>query len=130
MKTTSYNPEKEIKAGIWIALLTIAIFTTVKVKELQINEKYSDPGIITENISTGFPALPLLDAKLIEEPAAAANSTANKANEKVEKELALQLKSWMDDNAYWSAEANASEQELASQIKSWINDGAYWSTDN
>ena len=132
MKTLSYHTASEIKVGIWIALFTVAIFTTVKVKELQLNEPTFIETMNTEHVEVShnsFPALPAADAKLIEEPMestgkqAIANAASNNGQE-----LALQLRSWVESSAYWSDEI-AEEEELALQMKTWMNDGTYWSRD-
>lgn len=132
MKTTSYNAAKEISLAIWFAVLTITIFTTIKVRDLQLNEVKNGnqmSTLRTEKNKQSFPAFEVADAKLVEEPLAHYQTAINSSNDKSVKELALQMESWMNGKAYWADEATGSyeQQELAQQMKVWINTSAFWS---
>ena len=71
MRTTTYSTEKEISVGIMIVVFTLAIFTTVKVKELQVNGANNYEEMKTDRTEIyyhSFPLAPVADAKLIDEP--------------------------------------------------------------
>ena len=131
MKTITYNAEKEIRVGIMIAIIITAVFTTLKVKELQINNSNSaqtmraDPIGIT---NSSYPALPLADARLIEEPvqAAGTTTTSNAASENGI-ELAVQMKTWINNKAYWNAEEAESEKVLGHFMTTCLKNGTFFS---
>jgi hypothetical protein len=129
MKTLSYNTANEIRIAMMIAIITTAIFATIKVRELQVNDMNNQETmrpVRTEAIQPGFPNLPVADAKLIEEPTfqAGTSSTATQV-----KELAVHMKTWINNSTYWSDEATANKDALALQMEAWINNGDYWSND-
>jgi hypothetical protein len=67
MKTTSYIAANEISTGIILIVITIAIFTALKVKEIQskemkIKESAGTCKILSDN--PGFSSLPIFDTKL------------------------------------------------------------------
>ncbi|MCX6237203.1 MAG: hypothetical protein NTY07_06530 [Bacteroidia bacterium] len=111
MKTTSHNAAKEIRIGILLVVFTMATFTAFKVKEIQVNDlengELMRSGRIEVN-QTGFMSLPVLDAKLIEEPV-------------------LEVEAWMNSDSYWGAETNkkAVEAELALQIEPLMKNTEY-----
>jgi len=133
MKTTSYNTEKEIRLAILFVLFTIAIFTTIKVKELQLNEisneEITGSGQMMIN-QVNYLSLPVLDARLVEEPALEIESwmTSNtyfigaNTEEAVEAEPALEIESWMTSNTYFigANTEEAVEAEPALEIESWM----------
>jgi len=128
MKTITYHTEKEIKIGIMVVIFITIIFTTFRIKELQLNNRsYGDPGRAdrTELINNPIPSMPLADADLIEEPDPAAvtlkASGAASANE-----LAVQLKTWINDNAYWSQEEVESDKELDYKMITSLKNGSYF----
>ena len=139
MKTTSYHTEKEIRFGIWFVLFTIAIFTTIKVKELQLNKIYNEEiagsGQMVIN-HVNHLALPVLDAKLVEEPALKVETWMSSESywgttsntEITEAEPALEVEIWMTNNEYWSASnpAETVESEPAANIESWMTDNNFW----
>jgi len=143
MKTTSYNTEKEIRLAILFVLFTIAIFTTIKVKELQLNEisneEITGSGQMMIN-QVNYLSLPVLDARLVEEPALEIESwmTSNtyfigaNTEEAVEAEPALEIESWMMHEAVLNNQQPAIdlietiEDESLLAIESWMNIGAYW----
>ncbi len=127
MKTITYHMANEIRIAMMIAIFATAIFTTIKVRELQVNEmnnlEMMRP-VRTEVNQNSFPVLPVAVAELIEEPLYEAGTTFT-ANP--EKELVVQIKTWMNNNTYWSDETTANKEELAIQMKAWMKDGDYWS---
>ena len=145
MKTTSYNAEKEIRVGILVAVFAISIFTAVRVKELQLNEATNSnetrsSHILTNNVNS--PSMPILDARLIDEPAtevaslmknieykaseyvkaeiaAESQRFLNRNNEAVETEAALAIEPWMTGNEYKAADfVNA---EMALEAERFLN---------
>ncbi len=129
MKTITYNTEKEIRVGIMIAIFTVAIFATIKVREFQMKDTYmveETRADRIEYIHSTIPVLPYADAKLIEEPAPlAANPTA--ADAASANELAVQLKTWINTKSYWSKEEVENEKELATQMTTCLKNGSYFS---
>ena len=128
MKTITYNTEKEIRVGIMIAIFTVAIFATIKVREFQMKDTYmveETRADRIEYIHSTIPVLPYADAKLIEEPAPlAANPTA--ADAASANELAVQLKTWINTKSYWSKEEVENEKELATQMTTCLKNGSYF----
>lgn len=55
MKTINYKTAKEIRTAILIAIFSIAIFTTVWIKELQVNEKSSEINALVNQIEHEVP---------------------------------------------------------------------------
>ena len=96
MKTTTYNAVKEIRVLIWIFVITLSVFTTLRIKELQINEVNEREQMKAEQIelnNVGFPSLRVLDAKLINEPV-------------------LEVEAWMNNNSYWGTETVTKVNEI------------------
>lgn len=132
MKTITYQSANEIKFGTMIAIFTFAIFTTIKVREIQVNDMNSGNLMRpdkTELSNDRFLVFPAPDAKLIEEPAfESATTLSNDPNSlKHREELAVQMKTWMNNSTYWSDEATAHKDALALQMTTWIGNGDYWS---
>lgn len=129
MKTTTYNAASEIRFGVLVVVFALAIFTTVKVKELQVKDTFNYEQVkygSNEIIENGFPVVPVAPAKLIGEPLPE-NALTNNQNTGNSRELTLQMKSWVNNKAYWSDETLRNEEETAIQMKSWITNRAYWS---
>jgi len=130
MKTTSYNAEKEIKIGILVAVFAISIFTAVRVKELQLNDTLNADQTRSSHLlinKENIPAMPTLNAKLIEEPAPAVRAllktTEYKATAYVESEMALERERFLTSNN------EAADAELALQIKPWMSATEYKASD-
>jgi hypothetical protein len=133
MKTITYHTANEIKFGMMIAIFTFAIFTTIKVREIQVTDMNNSNRMSpdkTELSNDRFLVFPAPDAKLIEEPAFESGTTLrNDPNSsKNQEELAVQMKTWMNKSTYWSDEATVSKEELALQMTTWIENGDYWSS--
>jgi hypothetical protein len=112
-----------------MVIFTTAIFATIKVRELQVNDMNNQEMMRPDRIETihsGFPILPVADAKLIEEPIYQAGSLLNATQVK---ELEVRMKTWINNSTYWSDEATANKDALALQMEAWINNGNYWSND-
>ena len=141
MKTTSYNAEKEIRIGILVVVFAISIFTAVRVKELQLNEATNSnetrsSHILTNSVNT--PTMPILDARLIDEPATEVASLMKdieyKASEYIKAEIAEEshrflnseaietsftVEPWMIANEYKAADfVNA---EMAIETERFLN---------
>ena len=129
MKTLSYHTEKEIRVGITIVVFIMAVFATIKVRELQLSGTN-----YTEDMSTNrtelslnkFSTMPLADARLIEEPIQASENQTNTAASVNEHELALQLKTWVNSGEYWSNENTENNEELTIQMTTWLKNGTYF----
>src|SRR5665647_739783 len=128
MKTTSYNPEKEIRIGILVAVFAISIFTAVRVKELQLNDAtYSretrSSQILTNNANTSL--MPILDARLIDEPVPEVESLIKsieyKASEFVKAEIAAEGQRFMNSNEV--------EAEPAFGVETWMTAIEYKAAD-
>ena len=130
MKTTMYNPASEIRYGVLFVVLTIIVFTAVRVKELNVNDEPVSGGLRTGVVHTGLPVLPILEARLIDEPLAETPSSLSVISEKAGKELTFQLKTWMEDSAFWSDEAVISDQEITKEIVNWNSNGTFWDKNN
>ena len=129
MKTLSYNTEKEIRVGFMIIVIITAVFTTFKIKELQLNDANSVETIRAHRIemtNRNSTSLPLADAKLIEEPVTVAQTPAG-ADVASENEVAVQLKTWMNNKAYWNEEEVENEKALTQQMTSWLKNGTFFS---
>ena len=99
MKTLSYNTEKEIRVGFMIIVIITAVFTTFKIKELQLNDANSVETIRARSLEMTYSnstSLPLADAKLIDEPVAVAQTPAG-VDAASGNEVAVQLKTWMNN---------------------------------
>lgn len=133
MKTLSYNTEKEIRVTFMIVVFVIAIFATIKVKELQIKELNMQEEVMDDRVEfvhSAIPILPYADARLIEEPAKSADSqTSAVIGSGNEKEIAIQLKTWISNKSYWEEEFTGQEKELSVQMTNWIKGGDYWNTE-
>jgi hypothetical protein len=130
MKTTTYNTEKEIRIGIMIAVIISAVFTTFKVRELQLTNTYSTETMSMNPIgltSSSFTSSPLADAKLIEEPAQAAETLETAGGAGSRDELAVQMKTWMNNKAYWSDEQTENEEDLTHYMTSCLKNGTFFS---
>ncbi len=130
MKTLSYHTANEIRIGMMVALFTAAIFASVRIRELQVNDMNSSEKMRSDRIEVihkSFPILPVADAKLIEEPTYEPGTSLTSTDEK---ELSIKMKTWINNNTYWNDETAANKEELALQMESWLQDGAYWSKDN
>ncbi len=128
MKTLSYNTEKEIRNGIMIVVFATVIFTTFKIKELQLNDLKSTEALRAAHIemaTNNFAAFPVADAKLIEEPAKAFE-TPTDSKVVSGNEIAVQMKTWMTTNSYWNDEEAANEQELVLQMTNNLRNGTYF----
>ena len=129
MKTLSYNTEKEIKVGFMIIVIVAAVITILKIKELQFNDANSVETIRASRIemnnrnSTSFP---LADAKLIEEPGTVAQTPVG-ADVASGNEVAVQLKTWMNNKAYWNEEEVENEKALTQQMSTWLKNGTFFS---
>ena len=129
MKTTSYNAEKEIRVGILVAVFALSIFTAVRVKELQLNDAtYSNETrssqILTKNANT--PPMPILDARLIDEPVEVASlmkSIEYKASEYVKAEIAAESQRFLNSNN------EAIEAEQALTVEPWMTVNEYKAAD-
>lgn len=55
MKTINYKTAKQIRTAILIAIFSIAIFTTVRIKELQVNEKSTELNTLVSDIEHEVP---------------------------------------------------------------------------
>ncbi len=105
MKTTSYNAEKEIRIGLLVAVFALSIFTAVRVKELQLNDatylnETRSSQIMTNKANT--PLMPILNARLIDEPATEVASLMKnieyKASEYVKAEIAAERQRFLNSN--------------------------------
>jgi hypothetical protein len=129
MKTITYNTEKEIRVGIMIAIFTVAIFATIKVREFQMKDTYmveETRADRIEYIHSTIPVLPYADAKLIEEPAPLA-ATPTAADAASARELAVQMETWINTKSYWSQEEVESEKELVHKMTTCLKNGSYFS---
>jgi len=123
MKTTSYNAAKEIRIGILLVVFTMAIFTAFKVKELQVNDENNGATgntYRTEASESSYSSLPVLDAKLIEEPALEAEAIGNiayNAHEIADAEMAMEIESWMNSGV----ETNREVAEPAIELEALIS---------
>ena len=124
MKTTSYNAEKEIRVGILVAVFAISIFTAVRVKELQLNEATNSNETRSSQILTNYantPLMPVLDARLIDEPVPAVESLMKnieyKASEFVKAEIAKESQRFLNDN------------EAAVEVEAWMTAIEYKAAD-
>jgi hypothetical protein len=115
MKTKTNNAVKEIRTGIVLIVLTLAISTAFKVKDLQVNEVNNEVlgSNRTEALHSINSTLPVLDAELIEEPALVAYN----ANEFAEAEMALEIKNLINGNS--SLNNEASEAETTFQVRAY-----------
>jgi hypothetical protein len=80
MKTLFYNTVNEIRVGMMVVVFTMAIFATIKVRELQLNDVNKIEMLRANAMalsSAVFPASSMTDAKLIEEPVAINNPLSN-----------------------------------------------------
>ena len=103
MKTTSYNPAKDLRIAVVVAVFALSIFSAVKVKELQTNnvintdETRSNQVLINES---GISSLPVLNARLIEDPAPVVTSFISKAQYRaadfVKAEMALEKQRFLN----------------------------------
>jgi hypothetical protein len=133
MKTTSYTAAKEIRIGIWLVVFTIAIFTTARIKELQLNDPNNGEFTISNPVMANnktFPSLRILDAKLIEEPEVKIENQINSNSSEKNQELAIQMKTWLNNSSYWNSDMEETEQDLAKEMISWMNNGSYWTDDS
>ena len=129
MKTISYHTEKEIRIGITVALFILAIFTTIKVRELQLSDTTYTEAMSANRIElslSNFSTMPVADAKLIEEPMRASEPMVSAGTPASEQELALQLKTMVNKGEYWSDENTENNQELALQMTTWLKNGTYF----
>ena len=55
MKTINYKTAKEIRTAILIAIFSIAIFATIRTKELQVNEKSTELNTLVSDIEHEVP---------------------------------------------------------------------------
>jgi len=55
MKTFNYKTAKEIRTALLLAIFSLAIFTTVRIKELQVNEKSSEINSLVNHIEHEVP---------------------------------------------------------------------------
>lgn len=55
MKTINYKTAKEIRTALLIAIFSIAIFTTVRIKELQVKEKSTELNTLVSDIEHEVP---------------------------------------------------------------------------
>ena len=130
MKTISYNTANEFRVAIVIGLFTVAIFATVKVKDLQLKQTNNSEEMRVDRIEfihNTIPILPYADAKLIEEPATVTGSLTAQGLSKSEQELASQLKTWVNNKSYWNEEESGNEKALTHQMNSWLKNGTYFS---
>ena len=132
MKTISYHTEKEIRIGLMIALFVMAVFATIKVRELQSGRTNYAESISDRRIElslNNFPAIPVADARLVEEPMMASEPIAAVGAPANEHELALELKTMVIKGEYWSNENAENNEELALQMSTWLKNGTYYSPD-
>ena len=132
MKTISYHTEKEIRIGITIAVFIIAVFATIKVRELQFSETNYTEAMSADQIELSlskFSTMPVADAKLIEEPMKASEALATTSISANEHELALQLKTMVNNGEYWSDENAENNEELVMLMTNWLKNGTYYHSD-
>lgn len=55
MKTLNNKTAKEIRTALLLAIFSLAIFTTVRIKELQVNEKSSEINTLVNQIEHEVP---------------------------------------------------------------------------
>ena len=133
MKTISYHTEKEIRIGIMVALFILAIFTTIKVRELQLSDTTYTEAMSANRIElsvSNFSSMPVADAKLIEEPMKASEPMVSAGTPANEQEVALQLKTMVKKGAYWSDENAENNEKLALQMTTWLKNGTYFKSDD
>ena len=129
MKTIANHTEKEFRFGIMVVILIIAIFSTIRVRELQIQQTNKMEETRTNRIESNtrvIPVLPFADAKLIEEPVPATNGQTTMTGFAKTNEVSVQLKTWISDKSYWEEDATGQEKELTVQLTSWMKEGTYW----
>jgi hypothetical protein len=103
MKTTSYNTASEIRTGIIMLVFATALFAAFKVKELQVNDTNGVERSNTNRIevnSSSYSSSPVLDAKLMEEPApkvkALMSNVEYSAQKYAEAEIDLETQNWLN----------------------------------
>ena len=133
MKTLSYHTEKEIRIGITIVVFIMAVFATIKVRELQLSEKNYAEGMSADRIElspNNFSTMPVADAQLIEEPMQASETITTTNTSVNDHELALQMKTMVNKGEFWSDEIVENDQELALQMTTWLKNGTYYNSDD
>jgi len=132
MKTISYHTEKEIRIGIMIAVFIMAVFATIKVRELQLSGTNYTEDMSSNRIElsvSNFSTMPVVDAKLIEEPMKTSEALVTTSHTANEHELALQLKTMVNNGEYWSDENAESNVDLALQMTTWLKNGTYYNSE-
>ncbi len=127
MKAIMVYTEKEIRVGLMIVLILSAVFTTFKIRELQTRDLNKADLFRTELTSankTIFKPVSEADATLIEEPVTFTQTPA-RADVASGNEVAVQLKTWMNNKAYWNGEEVENERALTEQMTTWLKNGTF-----
>jgi hypothetical protein len=115
MKTTTYNPQREIITTILVMIILTIVLTAAK----------------AQGPSSQFEGSGAKSGRNDEKAVKSLNITST---EKVTSDncLALKIKSWMNSGTYWDTdtEEETPVRELAHTVAKWMSNGSYWSTSN
>lgn len=113
MKTTTYNPQREIITAILVLIILTTVLTVVKAQGP--SSQFEGSGVRSG-----------LNDKM------AVKSTNISSTDKMTNDygLAMKIKSWMTSGTYWDtdAEEETPARELAQTVAKWMSNGSFWST--